>query len=102
MEGAGDQIHVGQQRPLRCSILSYAAKYASAYYGPFREAAESHHSRVTVAATKWIRECRGSDARGFVHIEEGADAVMVKPAGPYLDIVSRVKAVTATQWQRIR
>jgi porphobilinogen synthase len=77
------------------SILSYAAKYASAYYGPFREAAESTP--------------RSGDRRGYqmdpgnsleamrevlADIDEGADAVMVKPAGPYLDIVARVKDET--------
>ncbi|MFN2399074.1 MAG: porphobilinogen synthase, partial [Gemmatimonadaceae bacterium] len=77
------------------AILSYAAKYASAFYGPFREAAESAP--------------RSGDRRGYqmdpansdeamrevwLDIEEGADAVMVKPAGPYLDIVSRVKRET--------
>ena len=60
------------------SILSYAAKYASAYYGPFREAAESAP--------------QSGDRRGYQM--EGADFLMVKPAGPYLDIVSRVKSQT--------
>ena len=77
------------------SILSYAAKYASAYYGPFREAAESapqtgdrHGYQMDPAnAEEAMREVLSD-------IEEGADAVMVKPAGPYLDIVSRVKAQT--------
>ena len=77
------------------SILSYAAKYASAYYGPFREAAESApqsgdrrgYQMDPGNAEEALREVRAD-------IEEGADAVMVKPAGPYLDIVSRVKAET--------
>jgi porphobilinogen synthase len=77
------------------SILSYAAKYASAYYGPFREAAESApqtgdrrgYQMDPGNADEAIREV-------LADIEEGADAVMVKPAGPYLDIVSRVKAAT--------
>lgn len=73
-------------------IMSYAAKYASSYYGPFREAAESTP--------------RFGDRRGYqmdpansdealrevdLDIEEGADIVMVKPALPYLDIIRRVK-----------
>ena len=77
------------------AILSYAAKYASAYYGPFREAAESApksgdrrgYQMDPGNAEEAMREVRAD-------IEEGADAVMVKPAGPYLDIVSRVKAET--------
>jgi len=77
------------------SILSYAAKYASAYYGPFREAAESTpksgdrrgYQMDPGNAEEALREVRAD-------IAEGADAVMVKPAGPYLDIVSRVKMET--------
>jgi len=77
------------------SILSYAAKYASAYYGPFREAAESTpksgdrrgYQMDPGNAEEAMREVRAD-------IEEGADAVMVKPAGPYLDIISRVKMET--------
>jgi porphobilinogen synthase len=77
------------------SILSYAAKYASAYYGPFREAAQSAPQRGDRRGYQMdpgnseeaLREVRGD-------IAEGADAILVKPAGPYLDIVSRVKAET--------
>ena len=77
------------------AILSYAAKYASAYYGPFREAAESApksgdrrgYQMDPGNAEEAMREVRAD-------IEEGADAVMVKPAGPYLDIVTRVKEET--------
>jgi porphobilinogen synthase len=77
------------------AILSYAAKYASAYYGPFREAAESTpksgdrrgYQMDPGNAEEALREV-------FADIDEGADAIMVKPAGPYLDIVSRVKAET--------
>ena len=77
------------------SILSYAAKYASAYYGPFREAAESApqsgdrrgYQMDPGNAEEAMREV-------LADIQEGADAVMVKPAGPYLDIVSRVKRET--------
>jgi len=77
------------------SILSYAAKYASAYYGPFREAAESTpksgdrrgYQMDPGNSTEAMREVLSD-------IEEGADAVMVKPAGPYLDIVARVKDET--------
>jgi len=76
-------------------ILSYAAKFASGCYGPFREAAESTP--------------QSGDRRGYqmdpanideamrevwLDIEEGADMIMVKPAGPYLDVIQRVKQET--------
>jgi porphobilinogen synthase len=77
------------------AILSYAAKFASGCYGPFREAAESTpqsgdrrgYQMDPGNADEALREVR-------LDIEEGADMVMVKPAGPYLDIVQRVKAET--------
>ncbi len=73
-------------------IMSYAAKYASAFYGPFREAAESTPAfgdrrsyQMDVAnAAEALREVR-------LDIEEGADIVMVKPALSYLDVIYRVK-----------
>jgi porphobilinogen synthase len=73
-------------------IVSYAAKYASAYYGPFREAAGSTpqfgdrkaYQMDSRNAEEALREVE-------LDIEEGADIVMVKPAGPYLDIIRRVK-----------
>lgn len=69
-------------------ICSYAAKYASAYYGPFRDAAGSapsfgdrrSHQMDPPNVREAIREIR-------LDIEEGADMVMVKPAGPYLDVI---------------
>jgi porphobilinogen synthase len=77
------------------SILSYAAKYASAYYGPFREAAESA-PQVGDRRGYQMDPGNGQEAMREVlaDIDEGADAIMVKPAGPYLDIVSRVKSET--------
>jgi porphobilinogen synthase len=73
-------------------VCSYAVKYASAYYGPFRDAAGStpafgdrrSHQMDPANALEAIRE---------VHLDlaEGADMVMVKPAGPYLDVVSAVR-----------
>jgi len=76
-------------------ILSYAAKYASAYYGPFREAAESAPKQ---GDRKGYQMDPGNAAEAlrevFADIEEGADAIMVKPAGPYLDIIRRVKEAT--------
>ncbi len=73
-------------------IMSYSAKYSSGYYGPFRDAAESSpafgdrrsHQMDIGNGDEAIREVESD-------IEEGADIVMVKPAGPYLDIIRRVK-----------
>jgi porphobilinogen synthase len=69
-------------------ILAYAAKYASAFYGPFREAAEStpqfgdrrSYQMDPANAREAMREIE-------LDIEEGADMIMVKPAMPYLDII---------------
>ncbi len=73
-------------------IMSYAAKYSSGYYGPFRDAAEStpafgdrrSHQMDIANVLEALREVE-------TDIEEGADIIMVKPAGPYLDIIRRVK-----------
>jgi porphobilinogen synthase len=76
-------------------ILSYAAKFAGPFYGPFREAAESTpqvgdrrgYQMDAGNSDEALREVR-------LDIEEGADMVMVKPAGPFLDIIHRVKHET--------
>ena len=76
-------------------ILSYAAKYASGYYGPFRDAAES--APKSGDRKGYQMDAGNSDEalrEVLADIDEGADAVMVKPAGPYLDIITRVKAET--------
>jgi porphobilinogen synthase len=77
------------------AILSYAAKYASAFYGPFREAAESTPKSGDRRGYQ-MDPANGAEALREValDIEEGADAILVKPAGPYLDIVRRVKDAT--------
>ncbi|MGD1992080.1 MAG: porphobilinogen synthase [Anaerolineae bacterium] len=74
------------------SILSYAAKYASAFYGPFRDAAESP-PQFGDRRTYQMDPANGREALREValDIEEGADMVMVKPALPYLDIIRRVR-----------
>ena len=76
-------------------ILSYAAKYASSFYGPFREAAESTPQFGDRRAYQ-MDMANGDEALREVwqDIEEGADMVMVKPAGPCLDIIRRVKDET--------
>jgi porphobilinogen synthase len=73
-------------------IMSYAAKYASAFYGPFRDAAESA-PRFGDRRSYQMDPRNGAEALREValDIEEGADIIMVKPALPYLDILSRVR-----------
>ena len=73
-------------------ILAYSAKYASAFYGPFREAADSAPSfgdrrgyqMDPANVREALRECE-------LDVEEGADAIMVKPALPYLDVIRAVR-----------
>ena len=74
-------------------IMSYAAKFASAYYGPFREAAESA-PKFGDRRSYQMDPANGAEALREValDIQEGADIVMVKPALAYLDILYRVKA----------
>jgi porphobilinogen synthase len=74
------------------AIMSYAAKYASAFYGPFRDVAESAPQFGDRRGYQ-MDPANGDEALREValDIEEGADIVMVKPALPYLDIVWRVK-----------
>lgn len=80
---------------LDTAIMSYAAKYASAFYGPFRDAANSSPLFGDRRSAQMdpgnvleaLREVR-------LDVEEGADIIMVKPALPYLDVISRVKAET--------
>jgi porphobilinogen synthase len=76
-------------------IIAYSAKYASAFYGPFREAAESTpefgdrrgYQMDPANAAEGVREA-------LLDLDEGADVLMVKPALPYLDVVRRVKEAT--------
>jgi porphobilinogen synthase len=76
-------------------IVAYSAKYSSAFYGPFRDAAESApefgdrrgYQMDPANATEAVREAE-------LDLEEGADMLIVKPATPYLDVVCRVKEAT--------
>jgi porphobilinogen synthase len=76
-------------------IIAYSAKFASAFYGPFREAADSTpafgdrraYQMDPANAAEAVREA-------LADVEEGADVVMVKPALPYLDVIRRVKEAT--------
>jgi porphobilinogen synthase len=74
-------------------ILAYAAKYASAFYGPFRDAVGSNAALKGDKKTYQMDPANSDEAIREValDIEEGADMVMVKPGMPYLDIVRRVK-----------
>ena len=76
------------------AILSYSVKYAGAFYGPFRDAADSapafgdrrsYQMDPRRGAAEAVREAR-------LDVAEGADLVMVKPAGPYLDVIAAVRA----------
>jgi porphobilinogen synthase len=77
----------------RVGIISYAAKYCSAFYGPFREAADStpqfgdrrSHQMDPANVEEALREVE-------IDLDEGADIIMIKPAVTYLDVISRVKA----------
>jgi porphobilinogen synthase len=76
-------------------IVAYSAKFASAFYGPFREAADSApafgdrrtYQMDPANAREAVREA-------LLDVEEGADVVMVKPALPYLDVIARVREAT--------
>jgi len=85
LDGAG-RIHT--------RILAYSAKYASAFYGPFRDAVGSAASLGGGNKYTYQMDPANSDEalwETFLDVEEGADMVMVKPGLPYLDIVRRVK-----------
>ncbi|MHB1101243.1 MAG: porphobilinogen synthase [Devosia sp.] len=75
------------------SIMSYAAKFASAFYGPFRDAVGSGERLVGDKRTYQLDYANSDEALREVaqDLEEGADMVMVKPGMPYLDIVRRVR-----------
>ena len=76
------------------SLLAYSAKYASAYYGPFRDAVGSAQSLGTADKRTYQMDPANSDEairEVALDVAEGADMVMVKPGMPYLDIVRRVK-----------
>ena len=76
----------------RLPLMSYAVKYVSAYYGPFREAAES----APASGDRKSYQMDPANARealreAYADLEEGADALIVKPAGPYADIIRLVR-----------
>ena len=76
-------------------ILSYSAKYASAYYGPFREAADSAPGKGDRQGYQMdSRNAREAERESLLDEEEGADLLMVKPALAYLDVIARVRAAS--------
>src|SRR5262249_16804241 len=77
------------------AILSYAVKYASSFYGPFRDAADGA-PKFGDRAGYQMDPANGREALRELRLdeEEGADLVMVKPALPYLDVIARVRAAT--------
>jgi porphobilinogen synthase len=76
-------------------IIAYSAKFASAFYGPFREAADSTPAFGDRRSYQ-MDPANGQEAvrEALLDVEEGADVVMVKPALPYLDVIRRVKEET--------
>ncbi len=83
----------------RTGILAYSAKFASAYYGPFREAVGSAQAAGTTGLDKRSYQLNPANPReaiadALLDEAEGADALMVKPAGPYLDILHALRSQT--------
>jgi porphobilinogen synthase len=82
-----------------CGIVAYAAKFNSAYYGPFRDAVGSAQAAGTTLLSKASYQLDPANARQaarelFLDEAEGADILMVKPAGPYLDIIRMAREET--------
>jgi porphobilinogen synthase len=89
------RAQLDQEGHSQTPIIAYSAKFASAYYGPFRDAADAapqfgdrrSHQLDPANADEAVREA-------LLDVDEGADVVMVKPALPYLDVIRRVKDAT--------
>jgi len=76
-------------------ILAYSVKYASAYYGPFRDAADSAPGQGDRQGYQMdLRNAREAEREALLDESEGADMLMVKPALAYLDVISRVRSVS--------
>src|SRR5690606_26384031 len=95
MDGRVGAIRAGLEREghRNVQIMAYSAKYASAFYGPFRDAVGSHGLLKGAKRTYQMDFANAEEALREVALDlaEGADSVMVKPGLPYLDIVRRVK-----------
>ncbi|HRI27138.1 MAG TPA: porphobilinogen synthase [Chitinophagales bacterium] len=87
--------HLDQNQFTHTAIMSYAVKYASAYYGPFREAADSSPQLGNRKGYQMdYRNAQESLREAWLDEHEGADVLMVKPALAYLDIIARLKQQT--------
>ena len=87
--------HLDAEGHSETPIVAYSAKFASAFYGPFREAAESTPAFGDRRAYQMDPANSDEAVReALLDVEEGADVVMVKPALPYLDVIRRVKEAT--------
>ena len=73
-------------------ILAYSAKYAGAFYGPFREAVDSQLTGDRRTYQLDPGNAREGVREAVIDVAEGADIVMVKPALPYLDVLAEVRA----------
>ncbi len=95
MDGRVGAIRVGLDRAgyRDVQIMAYAAKYASAFYGPFRDAIGTKAALVGDKRTYQMDPANGREALREVALDiaEGADMVMVKPGMPYLDVIARVR-----------
>lgn len=88
-----------QKGYLKTGILAYSVKFASAYYGPFRDAVGSKQAAGTVSLDKRTYQLNPANARealleAQLDEQEGADILMVKPAGPYLDLIAKLREKT--------
>ena len=96
MDGRVGKIRMALEKNnfINTKILSYSAKYASSFYGPFREAVGSSEKLGSSSKETYQMDPANSDEALYevkLDLDEGADMVMVKPGMPYLDIVYRVK-----------
>ncbi len=85
-------------------IMAYTAKYASAFYGPFRDAVGSAKTLLGDKRTYQMDPCNAEEAlrEAELDISEGADMIMVKPGLPYLDILRRIRMPSACRPSPIR
>jgi porphobilinogen synthase len=102
MDGRVAAIRRGLDLASRTStgILAYSAKYASAFYGPFRDAVGSARPAGAAPISKasyQMNPANRSEAlrEGLLDVQEGADLIMVKPAGAYLDIIRDLREATS-------
>lgn len=96
MDGRIKAIRIGLENAgfLNTQILSYSAKYASGFYGPFRDAVGSKTNTQHIDKSQYQMDPANSDEalrEVALDIQEGADIVMIKPGMPYLDVIYRVK-----------